>query len=308
MTSTNRKWVGLERLVSFCKLFGFPALKSTTMTKLLLPGLVLTFCISSNTQAQSDTYDVYAIRFAGKFRMPVKEIAVGVTAADTVTGCYMIWLLKGTNGRNILVDAGFTDSTRVKNGGFIRPDRALNKVNLSAPDITDVIITHPHWDHIGGVTLFPNANVWMQKDDYDYFVGMAWQENSIRAGLSKFHVKKIVDINLDGKLKLVKGDNQEIIPGVKVFTGSRHTFESQYVLVNTAAGKKVIIASDNVWFYYNLKNLVSIPTTFDQAAYVQAMKRMKTLATREDLIIPGHDMTVFELFRKVKEDVVKIGD
>jgi phosphoribosyl 1,2-cyclic phosphodiesterase len=56
-----------------------------------------------------------------------------------------------------------------------RPDSALAKVALKPEDITDIILTHPRWDHIDGITLFPNAHIWMQKDDYGYFAGAALQ-------------------------------------------------------------------------------------------------------------------------------------
>ena len=56
---------------------------------------------------------------------------------------------------------------------YIRPDSALAKVALKPEDITDIILTHPHWDHIDGIGLFPKAHIWIQKDDYGYFVGAA---------------------------------------------------------------------------------------------------------------------------------------
>jgi len=81
-------------------------------------------------------------------------------------------------------------------------------------------------------------------------------------------------------------------------------FESKYVVVNTSTDK-VLIASDKIWFYYNLQHMISIPLTFDAQAYVKAMQRMKTLAN-PDLIIPGHDAKIFEQFTRVKEGVVWI--
>ena len=111
--------------------------------------------------------------------------------------------------------------------------------------------------------------------------------------------------NIDKQLTLVKGDSIEIIPGIRVFIGSRHTYESQYVLVGTGSDK-VIIASDNTWLYYNLTSLLSIPITFDQKAYIQNLKRMKSMVKNIDLIIPGHDPLVFSKFPKAAEGVVKI--
>jgi glyoxylase-like metal-dependent hydrolase (beta-lactamase superfamily II) len=143
------------------------------------------------------------------------------------------------------------------------------------------------------------------KDDYDYFVGAAWQKGGQNMGLRKEHVKKMVDINLEGRLRLVKGDNLEIMDGIRVFIGSRHTYESQYVQVTTGK-EKIIIASDNTWFYHNLDNLSSATLTFDTTGYINQMKRMKTLASEQRLIIPGHDVKIFERFPKISEGVAKI--
>ena len=180
---------------------------------------------------------------------------------------------------------------------FIPPDIALQKLNISPSEITDIILTHPHFDHIGGIHLFPNAVIWIQKNDFNYFVGEAWQENGFSDGFNK-----------DDGLKLIEGDDLEIIPGIKVFIGSKHTFENQYVLVNTnSVSDKILIASDAIWFYYNLNNLLPIQHyVFDSKAYVNAMKRMKTLVDNQDMIIPGHDDLLFLKFPEIKEWIVKI--
>lgn len=268
---------------------------------------VLLISIGTEGKSQNVSYDIYAIQFGGQRRISAKQIAVKAAEGDSVTMCYMFWLLRGTNGKNILVDVGFIDSAD-RRSNYVRPDRALKKLSVRSEDISDIILTHPHWDHIGGLPLFPHATVWVQKSDYEYFVGDAWQETGFSEGFEKADVQKIIDVNLSGRLKFVKGDNIEIIAGIKVFIGSKHTFESQYVLVNTNNGQdKAIIASDNIWFYYNLLNLVSIPKfTFDPDAYVREMKRMKTLVSSEKLIIPGHDAEVFNKFPKLSNGVVRI--
>ena len=265
------------------------------------------FLIVSPAFAQSTTtYEIYAVRFAGPESVPLSEAAVGGDPKQTVGVCNMVWLLKGSNGKNVLVDTGFIQPPDGKDKTYLRPDAALARVHVSPGDIADVIITHPHFDHIDGIDLFPKATLWMQKDDYDYFVGAAWQKGAMSGGFQKEDVRKIVEANLSGRLRLVKGDNLEILPGIRVFTGSKHTWESQYLVVRTQTDP-VLLASDAIWFYYNLDHLVAIPTyTFDAAAYVQAMKRMTTLVPNRDLIIPGHDAKVFEKFPLVADGVVRI--
>lgn len=267
--------------------------------------LVILLCLSSiKLLAQQTTYDIYAIEIEKVgWRPAVSQIAVGSAVSDTLQANAAIWLLKGKDGKTILVDAGYINNDHP--AGYTLPDVALQKLNINAKDVSDIILTHPHWDHIGGIDLFPNARVWMQEADFNYFVGTAWQPNGNKEGFDSSTVFKIIQKNLDGKLTLVKGDSLEIMPGISVFIGSKHTWESQYVLVNGTSGK-TIIASDNIWFYANLQYLLPIPLTFDPKGYVNQMKRMKTLVTDTALIIPGHDEAVFSKFPKVAEGVVKI--
>jgi glyoxylase-like metal-dependent hydrolase (beta-lactamase superfamily II) len=108
-----------------------------------------------------------------------------------------------------------------------------------------------------------------------------------------------------GRVTLVNGDAQEIFPGITCYIGGKHTFQSQYVGVNTKAGT-VILASDNMYLYENLEKHVPIAQTLDAASNLRAQDRMKQLAASPRLIVPGHDPTVFEKFPKVSERVVRI--
>jgi glyoxylase-like metal-dependent hydrolase (beta-lactamase superfamily II) len=273
--------------------------------------ILISLTASKSVWSQSKRYDVYAFRFASTFpNWPISNWVDKGPQNDSVQIDFMIWLIKG-NGRNILVDAGFLndipDAKEFSVVNYVRPDSTLLKLGLRPTDITDIILSHPHWDHIDGIDLFPNAQVWMQQDDFYYYVGAAWQKGGVAGGFNKRDVRKIIDKNLAGKLTLVNGDNQEIMPGIKVFTGSRHTANSQYVLVETGTNK-VILASDNIWVYYSLEHMLpaSAGGTFDPEGYVNAMKRMKTLVTDPRFIIPGHDGKIFSNFPAIKEGVVKI--
>jgi glyoxylase-like metal-dependent hydrolase (beta-lactamase superfamily II) len=280
--------------------------KSLFLSAILVNGFL-------NLNAQTPpSYEIYALKYFGLHSVPVSELALGAPGKDSMNMFFMYWLIRGNNGKNILVDAGFLNDLDIfkelKSSFYIRPDSVLRELNIKADEITDIILTHPHWDHIDGVSLFPRAHVWIQKEDYNYFVGQAWQKEGRHGGFYKRDVDSLVSLNIAGKLTLVDGDDREIIPGIKVYTGSRHTFNSQYVLVQTG-GDKVILASDNIWIYYNLEHMTSSPYpngTFDTTAYVKSMQRMKTQASDIKYIIPGHDPAVFSRFPLIKPDIVKI--
>ncbi|XOV94652.1 MAG: N-acyl homoserine lactonase family protein [Bacteroidota bacterium] len=279
--------------------------------KLLLTLLALIATLSL-VFSQKVNYDVYALRYANVASpFPISALVLDGPEDQNMNAVFMIWLIKESNGRNILVDAGFIlpieESNHYQFKDYERPDSTLAKVGLRPEEISDIIITHPHWDHMDGIDLFPNAQLWIQKDDYNYFTGSAWQANGRHGGFNKRDVIKIIKANLDGKLTLIDGDDKEIIPGIKVYTGSRHTFNSQYVLVESG-DNKIIIASDNMYTYYNLELLKSAPlgATFDTEGYVNGMKRMKTLSSDIRFIIPGHDASLFSRFPIVSEGVVQI--
>jgi glyoxylase-like metal-dependent hydrolase (beta-lactamase superfamily II) len=278
-------------------------------TNIVVLGALLSSLLASS---QNVNYEVYALKFASLgHATPISRWVLGGPNNDSVHIFFMTWLIKGNNGKNILVDAGFLKNIEEAKDfdiiDYVRPDSVLSRIALSPGEITDIILSHPHWDHIDGIDLFPNAHIWIQKEDFNYFVGTAWQSDSTNSGFNKRDVRKLVDLNLAGRLTLIDGDDKEIIPGIKVYTGSRHTFNSQYILVKTGSDK-IIIASDNIWVYYSLEHLKSAPLygTFDTTAYVKSMQRMKTLVSNTKYIIPGHDSKMFSMFPTIKEGVIKI--
>jgi glyoxylase-like metal-dependent hydrolase (beta-lactamase superfamily II) len=219
----------------------------------------------------------------------------------------MIWLIRG-NGRNILVDSGFYHDHFFKDwhvNDFIKPSDTLKPLGIKPEEITDVIISHMHWDHADGMDLFPNARIWTQKDELQYYAGEAWQTNDAHGGIDPDDVLTLVKLNTQGRVGLVNGDAQEILPGITCYTGGRHTYASQYVGVTTGAGT-VVLASDNMYLYENLEKHVPIAATLDAVSNLRAQDRMKQIATSPGLIIPGHDPAVIAKFPNVAPGIVKI--
>jgi glyoxylase-like metal-dependent hydrolase (beta-lactamase superfamily II) len=256
-------------------------------------------------------YEVFAIRYASMPETPVNSLVAGADPARKMSIAMIVWLIRG-NGRVILVDSGFYHPQffkELKIDGFLKPSDAVAQSGImpavKAQDVTDVVITHMHWDHADGMDLFPNARIWLQKDEYTYYTGEAWQSPRTHGGIAKDDVLAAVTLNLAGRVRLVNGDAQEIFPGITCYIGGKHTFQSHYVGVNTKAGT-VILASDNMYLYENLEKHVPIAQTLDAASNLRAQDRMKQLAASPRLIVPGHDPAVFEKFPKVSDRVVRI--
>ena len=268
--------------------------------------LLLVTAVSAAAQSKPN-YEIYAIRYATLPDFPVEDLVVGAEPGRKLDIAMMIWLVQG-NGRNILVDSGFYHERFFKDWqvkDFTKPSDALKRVGLKPEDITDVIITHMHWDHADGMDLFPNARIWIQKDELEYYAGEAWQSKDTHGGIDEEDVLTLVKLNTQGRVGMVNGDAQEIIPGVTCYTGGKHTYQSQYVGVQTGVGT-VVLASDNMYLYENLERHAPIATTVDAASNLRAQDRMKQIAARPGFIVPGHDPAVFAKFPNPAPGVAKI--
>ena len=254
---------------------------------------------------RASTYEVYAVRYASiPFR--VSGLIAGADTSRRIDIAMMVWLLKGPGNRNVVVDAGFHRAdlvTRWKPTGFMTPAEAVARAGVKPEDVTDVIISHVHWDHLDGVDLFPKARVWIQRDEFTHHLDStgAVKDRAIDAADAKI----LAAIAREGRVRLVDGDAQEIIPGITVYTGGKHTFASQFAAVKTSSGT-VVVASDNMYLYENLAKHVPIAQTLDAASNLRAQERMVTLASDPRLIVPGHDPEVFTRFPTPGNGIARI--
>jgi glyoxylase-like metal-dependent hydrolase (beta-lactamase superfamily II) len=242
-------------------------------------------------------YSIQAIRYASA-EIDVSELVIGARKQNT-TIAMVVWLIRG-GGRNILFDSGYHRDTFAKEFAvkeYIRPDEALKLAGVQPEEITDVVISHAHWDHMGGIDLFPRAVVWIQKDEFRYYTGDAWQPGGEHGGIDPADVEQLVKLNTEGRLHLVDGDNVEIFPGIRAYTGARHTYASQYLRVDGTP--PFVLASDNCYLYRNLTEHRASATfsDADHAANINNQARMIELSGGSaDRVIPGHDALQFDKY------------
>jgi len=254
-------------------------------------------------------YEVYAIRYGTLPGCPVSLLVQGAERQRKVDLAMTVWVLKGPDKRTVLVDAGFYRPQFFKEfegiADYTRPDRAVGRLGIRPEEVTDVIVTHMHSDHVDGVDLFPKATVWIQKDEFNHYTREVKPPSGKGAPTELDDVSALVKLNTEGRVRLVDGDAKEIIPGVTVYTGGKHTFASQYVGVNTKSGR-MVVASDNLYLYENLDKHVPIAVTLDAKSNLAAQDRMRKLAASPRLIIPGHDPDVFVRFPKPGNGVARL--
>jgi len=257
-----------------------------------------TVALVIGAQAQTPEYSIEAIRYAISPDVPVAELVVNGPKDQKVDIAMVVWLIRG-GGHTILFDSGFHRDTHLKEfpmKDFLRPDEAVKTAGVKPEDVTDIVISHAHWDHMGGIDLFPKATVWIQREEYRYYTGDAWQKGGKHGGIDAEDVEELVKLNMEHRLRFVEGDDVEIFPGITAYTGSRHTYASQYLRV--AGTPTYVLASDNVYFYLNLSGHLASATfsDADHAANIAQQKRMIELAGSPDRVVPGHDILQFQKF------------
>jgi glyoxylase-like metal-dependent hydrolase (beta-lactamase superfamily II) len=248
------------------------------------------------------------VRFATLANFPVASLVAGADRARRMDIAMMVWVVKGNNGRVALVDSGFHREQYFRQftvRDFVKPSDAIAPLGLKPEDVTDIFLTHMHWDHAGGIDLFPSSRIWIQKDEYDYYTSDAWQSTRTHGGIDADDVLEIVKRNTRGLVSFLRGDDDTSLSGIGFGVGGKHTWQSQFVTVQLRE-KAAVLASDNMYLYENLDTHTPIAQTLDAVSNLRTQDRMKSLAGEARLLVPGHDPAVFNRFPKVAERIVRI--
>ena len=164
-------------------------------------------------------------------------------------------LLIETNDRKILVDTGLGDKQDARFRSHFEPFgtdsllQSLEKQGLNATDITDVFLTHLHFDHCGGAIskntqgiLFPtfqNATYWSNQLHWDWAMSPNTREQA------SFLKENFEPLKEWGLLKFVELDGQEIFSGVKVHFQYGHT-EAMMALEIKMGDKTLFYCADTM--------------------------------------------------------------
>jgi len=157
----------------------------------------------------------------------------------------------------ILYDTGWKQADYLKMTGsdhWAALPEQLKMLGFSADKVTKIVIGHGHWDHSGQIEDFPNAILYVQREELK---AIEWALNypnpHIKAinsdpggcyrtpacGYMPLTMENIYGKILAGKAVIVDGE-MEILPGIKIHPAFRaHTAGSQLLEVPTSIGKLV---------------------------------------------------------------------
>ena len=220
---------------------------------------------------------------------------------------YFVWLLR-RGGETILVDTGYDAEEGARRGRPILcdPREALARHGIDAADVDRVIVTHLHYDHAGGLHLFPNATLHLQASEMAYATGPCMCHDALRMPFTGEHVCEAVRRLYRGRVVFHDGA-AEVAEGVTVHRIGGHSRGLQAVRVRVAAGW-LCLASDATHFYENYLSGKPFPIVADVAEMLDGFAAIRRLASAPGLVIPGHDPLVRSIFPQAGEEAWRLSD
>lgn len=200
----------------------------------------------------------------------------GKSSSHGAFGWSSLWLLQDGD-RRVLVDAGPPAYIPLIHDG-------LAALGLETSDITDVLVTHLHWDHVGNFTMYPNATTWVGEEE------LAW------AATQPAGTKFVPDLHVQELLRRTEGvermrDGQEVLSGITAVASPGHTPGHLAFHVETA-DRAHVFAGDAVKNVFEF-NTLQVDSTMDADASRASVDRLRSLVRDTDgVLVPGHDVAL----------------
>ena len=240
-------------------------------------------------------YEVFALRYGTRDAMSSSHFLGGDPHDVPMPMDYFVWVARSPD-KTFVIDTGFTqeDATQRKRTFLHCPIDMLSELDLKADAVSDVILTHLHYDHAGNFGKLPNATFHLQDREMEFATGRAMGYRKMAHSFDVDDVVGVVRANFAGRVRFHDGE-AELAPGLTVHRLGGHTPGMQCVRVNTARGV-VVLASDTSHFYENFMNYRPYVTVVDQAAMLDGYRTLRRLADSLDHIVPGHDPLVMKKY------------
>ena len=193
-------------------------------------------------------WDVFVLEFA----MVPNDRWVNLVSGydpDATMDLPFSFILARQGERKVLVDTGFLQDDgsdyAIKLGipRWISPLRMLAEAGLRPAEVTDIVITHAHFDHMGSIGEFPNATIHIQKQEllswYEAFA-LPRQFGNFTRLIDPDNMRQALGASIEHRVNLIDGDRDNVLPGLHVRFGSGHTMGQQFVILESARGRLVI--------------------------------------------------------------------
>ena len=262
-------------------------------------------------------WDVHILEYARADKQPIVSLVQGTYEDGTVDTPFS-FILAQRQGRNVLIDSGHMNegiaaemNRKFDIPTWISPLRMLAELGVRPEDVSDILISHAHFDHMGSISKFPNARLHLQKREW-----LSWMEamalprqfGFLTLAINPDDLRAAFDASVEHRLNLLDGDAENLLPGLHAYDGKGHTLGAQFFAVETARGR-LVVSGDCVYGAKNLRGHdddgVYVPLAFGVGSIwdqLIAMDRIQNqIGGDMDRLIILHDFKRWEHLPVVKE-------
>ena len=198
-------------------------------------------------------------------------------------------LLLESESRKILIDTGMGNKWHEKSKGIYAVEenhsmgKALSGIGLTHEDITDVILTHLHFDHTGGSTkmldgklipAFPNAKFHIQKQNFD------WASNPSDRDKGSYLGENFLPLAKEGVLNFTNG-NGKFDDEIEFIVINGHTFGQQMVKISDSSNT-ILFCGDLLPFTSHIRLPYIMGYDLQPLVTLQEKKEILPKAAAED--------------------------
>jgi glyoxylase-like metal-dependent hydrolase (beta-lactamase superfamily II) len=237
------------------------------------------------TARSGDRYELFVLEYARSVGQPVASLLLGVYDRGAIDLPFAFCLARNEE-RCVLIDTGFmregrgaTLADKFSIPHWVSPLRMLEAIDVRPEQVTDIVLTHAHYDHMGSIDQFPSAHLYLQERELLAWISaMALPKRFafLTMALDPDDVHEAIRASEEHRLTLLTGDKDNVLPGIHARLGAdSHTFGSQYVIVETAKGRHVV-SGDCAYSYKNFTGVnnegVYIPLGFGVGSHFESLK------------------------------------
>jgi glyoxylase-like metal-dependent hydrolase (beta-lactamase superfamily II) len=221
---------------------------------------------------------------------------------------YFFYLLR-SGGEVTVVDTGFDPEAARRRARtcLVPPREAFARLGVDVANVRRLIISHFHWDHVGNLDLFPQAQLVVPERELAFWPSAAARNPQFWSLAEEAEIAAIERARSEGRV-VTTGNDEQIAPGVRAITVGGHSPGQQVLVVDCAGGVPVILASDAVHLYEELELERPFGVVVDLREMCGAYRFLKDLgASLGAQVVPGHDPEVTRRFPSLGGDLDGLG-
>lgn len=215
---------------------------------------------------------------------------------------YFVWVARRSDAL-FVIDTGFTEEAAIrrKRENLRDPVQSLRLLEIDPAKVTDVIVTHMHYDHAGNLDRFPIARYHVQDREVAYATGRYMCHSLLRGPFDLENALEMVRCVYAGRVVFHDGDS-ELVPGLTLHRVGGHSAGLQVVRVWTKLGW-MVLAADASHSYANFEGGRAFPVVYSVAEMLEGYRTLYRLADSPHYIVPGHDPLVMKYYPAARPDL-----